>query len=375
MNTIKKNILFLCALILLIGSSITIHQWVRDIQLYNRIHLTHAPNATQPLSALTFEQQSQDIDTLIQTLKSAYSGKNQLEFDEVIARLQRLSKTPMDGETFKKELRKALALLPDQHLALIDPRETQQTLYTRNKAILNDRPWWIEHQYTPDHKHIIILSISSFHASPAEEKKLLQTLKKLLPHVDGLIIDVSDNGGGDPMQALRFVEAIQGGYMGDYLKTEVQPLNPIAEALIDNRSWLLDEPHKPHSFWPYLPWISSPYFFTNTLTTIQNTPLYTVPILIFENENTASAAELFAESFAHNPYALLCGHASKGAFHYVDPGLLVLPNSHLNIFIPTSRLTFSTHASIEGKGLQPQKQLPHRQLIAVLLDWMHQSNA
>lgn len=150
-----------------------------------------------------------------------------------------------------------------------------------------------------------------------------------LSHTDALIIDLRQNGGGDPE-------------MVDLLASYLFPAQPVLQ--LNDLSWRQKGTtrHTSQQFWT-LPYVPGPRY--------SNRPVY-----VLVGHETLSAAEEFAYDLQALKRATVIGATTWGG---ANPGAMVPLAGHLQAFIPTGQaINPITKTNWEGKGVQPNVKVP-----------------
>ncbi len=156
-------------------------------------------------------------------------------------------------------------------------------------------------------------------ASMDRAKEMADAYMKLLSLSDAVIIDLTNNGGGDPSMVQ---------YLCSYFFDQKLHLN----------SLYYREGDRTEEYW--------------TLEEVGGKKLVDIPLFIMIGEETFSGAEEFSYNMQTQKRATLIGQTSAGA---ANPGGTRGINEHLSVFIPTGRaINPVTHTSWEGVGVQPE---------------------
>jgi len=152
-------------------------------------------------------------------------------------------------------------------------------------------------------------------------KEMADAYMKLLSLSDAVIIDLTHNGGGDPLMVQ---------YLCSYFFDKKLHLN----------SLYYREGDRTEEFW--------------TLEKVGGKKMVEIPLFIMIGEETFSGAEEFSYNMLTQKRATLIGQTSAGA---ANPGGTRGINEHLAVFIPTGRaINPITNTSWEGVGVQPEIQ-------------------
>ncbi len=152
-------------------------------------------------------------------------------------------------------------------------------------------------------------------------KEIADAYMKLMSQADAVIIDLSNNGGGDPSMVQ---------YLCSYFFDEKLHLN----------SLLYREGNRVEEYW--------------TLEKVGGKKMADIPLFVMISEKTFSGAEEFSYNMQTQERATLIGQTSGGG---ANPGGTRGINNDLSVFIPTGRaLNPITNTSWEGVGVIPEIQ-------------------
>jgi len=150
-------------------------------------------------------------------------------------------------------------------------------------------------------------------------KEITDTYMKLISQADAVIIDLSNNGGGDPAMVQ---------YVCSYFFNQKLHLN----------SLYYREGDRTEEYW--------------TLEEVGGKKMDKVPLFIMISEKTFSGAEEFSYNMQTQQRATLIGQTSGGG---ANPGGTRAINKDLAVFIPTGRaINPITKTSWEGTGVIPE---------------------
>lgn len=173
-----------------------------------------------------------------------------------------------------------------------------------------------------------------------ESKQAVEAAVRFLQHVRVLIIDLRENGGGEP-------EMVQ--YICNYLFAARTHLNDIYVRRNNTTA----------EFW--------------TTPTKQLTALMQVPVYILVSRSTFSGAEEFAYDLQTQKRGVVVGEVTGGGAHPVEPRAI----SHGFVgYIPFARAVNPfTKTNWEGKGVQPNLQIPAEKALEAALEQIKETMA
>lgn len=150
-------------------------------------------------------------------------------------------------------------------------------------------------------------------------REIADAYMKLLSQADAIIIDLTNNGGGDPAMVQ---------YLCSYFFDKKLHLN----------SLYYREGNRTDEYW--------------TLEEVGGKKLAEIPLFIMLGKETFSGAEEFSYNMQTQKRATLVGQTSAGA---ANPGRTIGINEYLAVFIPTGRpINPITKTSWEAVGVQPE---------------------
>jgi len=156
-------------------------------------------------------------------------------------------------------------------------------------------------------------------AGVGQGKLFADAYMKLIAQTDAVIIDLSNNGGGDPAMVQ---------YLCSYFFDEVVHLNSL---YFRNSDKTID-------------------FFS--LEKVDGEKMPDIPLFVITGKNTFSGAEEFSYNMQTQKRATLIGQTTGGG---ANPGGTRGINEHLSVFIPTGRaINPITKTNWEGTGVVPE---------------------
>lgn len=150
-----------------------------------------------------------------------------------------------------------------------------------------------------------------------------------LSHTDALIIDLRENGGGDPE-------------MVELLASYLLPAQPLLQ--LNDLSWRKKGTthHTSQQFWT-LPYVPGPRYLNRQ-------------VYILAGHETLSAAEEFTYDLQALKRVTVIGTTTWGG---ANPGAMVPLTGHFQAFIPTGQaINPITKTNWEGKGVKPDVEVP-----------------
>lgn len=206
----------------------------------------------------------------------------------------------------------------DQHFSV--------SINPKNSGLQNKEPWFEKlarlnfgfERVDVSENNIGFLSFWGFADLNETSKEVISNHMREIENVDGLIIDLRDNGGGSG-------QTVQ--YISSYFLEGRQHLNSFYSRASDSFEEFYTDP------------------------TIDFPHLSQVPIVIIIGPNTFSAAEEFAYNFKHMSRAMVIGKTSKGG---ANPWRYFELKHGLRIAIPTAKaINPITQSNWESVGVRP----------------------
>lgn len=180
------------------------------------------------------------------------------------------------------------------------------------------------------------ISFNGF-ASPEDMARPVQGAMTFLGNVDAMIVDLSNNGGGDPAGVQLFCSY--------FFEPKPVLLNTI----------YFRPSNSTREFW--------------TLEKVEGPRLPSVPLFVLVSKRTGSGAEECAYNFQQLKRGTIIGEPTWGG---ANPGGVVRLSDHFSCFIPTGRaINPYSKTNWEGKGVQPDialapaDSLKHAQLLSI----------
>ncbi|HEX6289276.1 MAG TPA: S41 family peptidase [Herpetosiphonaceae bacterium] len=150
-----------------------------------------------------------------------------------------------------------------------------------------------------------------------------------LAHTSALIVDLRQNGGGDP-----WLVALLTSYLFDF-----RPVH------LNNLYWRRDGTTQ--QFWT-LPYVPGRRYGDK-------------PVYVLTSSHTFSGGEEFVYNLKHLKRATIIGEVTRGGAH---PGRVLPIHEHVDIFIPSGRaINPISGTNWEGSGVMPDIELPQEQAL------------
>ncbi len=334
-----------------------------------------------------------DVDMLIYAMENGYGAKGFLprgQFKKAISSLNKIKNyNELSEEEFCKKIGDILWPIQDGHLSVRSRGKLcgKQQRWNEIKGQVgpnfaskinqkNNRPWHIEIREVKK-KKVGLISITSY----PNHKNLIWgdflTKAKSLLKLDGIIIDLRGNTGGDDTTGFMLAEIMQDRkVMPGWDKTienlsaqtialsknnfNIQKLwleknnKPVPEYVmnfLDQRDKLLREikagMHKEQKIYT---WNQKDYPLGKNM--------YQGKVAILSDRKCGSSGESSLEAFAKHPNAKIYGENSAGKYHFGNVSNLILTHSKVSIILASKYNAYRDGRNIDKVGLSPDVHVP-----------------
>lgn len=349
--------------------------------------LIHAIDPVDETKVLTDVQITEDISYLIYALDRGYGGRHFLpkhEFQNLQQDLEKLS-APMNRKQFCMTIRENLSRTSDNHLtARLNGHSCKRKsieakpLVGHNLNTDKQKAWKVFLKKV-NHKNVLHIAITYFPL--AENPKwngFLTAVKKSLQKSDAIILDLRGNPGGENAYGHKLARLLSGGtlkmvmhkkYKRQTPETLAIWLNVFRKGQLKTRAkgknlpgWLKGRLLKAQQKYQQavrgqLPEIFE-FFEPSDEKAFDAAKGYKKPIYILMDRKTGSASENTIDAFEFHPYVKKVGQNTVGVVHFGNVGKVYLPNSKVEIFIPTHYNEYLDKRFIEKKGIAPDINVP-----------------
>jgi C-terminal processing protease CtpA/Prc len=291
----------------------------------------------------------------------------------------------MSPEELKDKIDEILWTIPDNHMeAHLNYKCSPLRQSNRrngdagaNAINSNSKVWQVRMDRRDD---LSILYVSIRHFSPpgkAVWHGFLPEIKKKLSSSQLLVLDLRGNTGGDDRMGLKLAKICFGNKLNTAYARTIRSQTPETFALTANYfrrlqlSYELSGKKAPNNLnKKYEHFLQKMHRSENAHQVDEKveaevtknyefnaTKGYDKPIYILMDGATASASESIIDTFEFQPNTKKVGRNTCGANHYGDCGELLLPNSKVEVAIPTAHRDYKDKRFIERIGIKPDLQV------------------
>jgi hypothetical protein len=321
---------------------------------------------------LTKKEFQEDILLLRYALEKAYGGKGTIRddiFNQVDGELKDLTFISTPTEVCKR-IGKVMSVFPDHHL-----KAKYRGKYCYNRKIkkvnvgknLNDttNPW----KGIKTRNKIYTFAISKFRTG--KWPGFHEFTNKAIKEAKVIIIDLRGNGGGDDSIGYQFAEKLAGQEIETPIAPDLRRNTPETLTIWDNYLNVLKENSNDKNMHTQL----DIYIKENakkmekalsgelqefTTKSIKKTEWkydsskgFQGPIYILQDKDCGSSCESTIDFFEYFPNVIKVGFNTTGMIHFGNIGIVMLPNSSIQINIPTKANRYKDARFIEFKGIKP----------------------
>ena len=322
--------------------------------------------------SLNKEEFKEDILHLRYALDRAYGAKGTISddiFDKVDSALKDLNfiEKPMD---MCKKLGTVMNDFPDQHLkakyrgTFCYKKQSGKVNVGKN---LNDtnKPW----KGIKANDGVYTIAISQF--TPGKWPDFLEFVDEAMDKAKAIIIDLRGNGGGDDSIGFELAEKLAGQKIETPIAPDVRRNTPEALIIWDNYLNVLKKNSNNENMRKQL----DIYIKENAETMekalvgqidefttkpiedtgwkYDKTKGYQGPIYILQDKECGSSCESSIDFFEYFPNVTKVGFNTVGMIHFGNIGIVILPNSSIQINMPTKANKYKDGRFIEFAGIKP----------------------
>ena len=279
-----------------------------------------------------------DIAMIARLLIQAYGGwpfYSQILRRKILTTLSRIYNSisePIKVRDLYEQLKSVIKIMPDKHIMVAGDKSPAVNMSTAIDVGENlvksrnmDKPYLIEKQ---GRVGIIALSRFFYPDDKAQLEKIRQQVIDIMSGTDAIIIDLRNNGGGDPAIASMLGETLSG-----YDKL------PHSRRMFARNTKLAIELHKSLNM-PVLKKVSGN---TDPFMIVDNYKfkmpknykwLFGGDIYVLVNNKSASSSERVITFMKYNPRTKIIGTHSSGCLQYTNYRFIELPGSCISIRLP-----------------------------------------
>ena len=346
-----------------------------------------------PKKLLNKKEIEHDIDILVYAMESGYGAKGFLpdgQFEKAIDSLDEIkSFNELSEDELCEKVGDALWDIQDGHLIVSGRGKLcgKQKKWNEIKAQVGDnfaikvikekkRPWHIERRKI-DGKSVGLISITYFPSHKDDVwGNFFDEVKKLFK-LDGIIIDLRGNSGGDDTTGFKLAEYLQDrevtpGWektidlftaetialsMNNYnikklwLDKNKQPVPNYVNNFLNERKKLLDEIKEgKHPKNKVYSWNQADHPFGKNM--------FQGKIAILADRKCGSSGESTLEALAKHPNAKVYGENTAGKYHFGNVAKLILTHSKISVVLASKYNGYIDGRNIDKIGLAPDARVP-----------------
>lgn len=340
-------------------------------------------------ATLRKEQVQEDIQFLIYALSKGYGGRSHVPaqtFEMVLEKIKQIdsAKTP---EELMIQIDEVLLMIPDNHLrAALDGKRSPGRLKIwsangnvgKNAIGKAKRKWDVRSELIKGQR-VLYISVTSF---PLRKDPIWngfhEQVKRRLKFSKSVILDFRGNSGGDDSAGWELARIFFGRdfrvpYARQYKSRTPETLMIAANA---PRLFKLNDQFKGRKPSPYLDDLLQEMM-TEYRSAIQGkTPeeqireyenradlekqpvAYQKPIYILMDRECGSSCESTIDFFEFHPFVKRVGENTGGFIHFGNVGYVILPNSRIDVQIPTHYNEYYDKRFVERVGIKPDIKVP-----------------
>jgi C-terminal processing protease CtpA/Prc len=334
-----------------------------------------------------------DLDLLEYALETGYGGRrfvSALAWVAMRAKLEADRGGSFTVEDFCHDVGDALAELPDAHLLARQREESGKVVAVCGSRVSaerrtpsvgkpyaageKDRPWAADF-LAVGHATLAVLAIHHFpsHEDPAwgGYDGILEELQR----ADGIVVDLRGNGGGDDSRGLQLARALTDAPPAfQFLRTH-ERRTPEALTLQLNG---VDRSARGEGG-VLAPWAAARYEAATRdrdeaaahpeEDRVRDAPAWTQPgpkafhgpVAVLVDSGCASSCETTLQALRRHPGARVFGERTGGNVNFGEVGSLILPNSRVEVSIPTKYFQFPEDRLVDKIGFDPDVAVPPKQ--------------
>ncbi|MBK8256000.1 MAG: hypothetical protein IPK82_25450 [Polyangiaceae bacterium] len=362
--------------------------------------LTLAPPRPVPPAALTKQAVSTDIDRLLFALDRGYGGRGfvaESAWKAMVSGLEKLRNRAASPSELCDHIADALWELPDAHLSSRRRLEGAKastkcgTLYKAakrspsvGKNLTPPETVWSFGALSSGYISVGVFSIQSFplHEDPAWKR--FEKFVAEIPKFDGVVVDLRGNSGGDDSRGYELAEKlfdgkVQNGAVRTHERqtpeTLTLALNTVtsmsraddgstspflAQRVADAQKVRDEAAAHPKPEWKVTPAPALPKPGPNA---------FKGPIAVLVDADCASSCESTLEVLRLHPNARVFGERTAGFIHFGNIGKLVLPESQIEVNIPTKYEEYPGGKLFDKTGFEPDEATPGKDAFDVAMAW------
>jgi Peptidase family S41 len=330
----------------------------------------------------------EDVSFLVYALESGYGGRKfvpQETFTSAMDDLRKISEQ-MNSEQLKDRIDAILLRIPDNHLrAKLNGKSSTLRLASADKgtvgknAISDPKQIWEVRLDRKGNLKVLFISITAFRSSKDPVWiGFIDQVKKGLKASDLLVLDLRGNGGGDDWIGYELAKLLHGNAINNPSSRQYISQTPQTLAIAAN-GFRVSSIELKQSGNPVPPYLADLYQeqYQKYLQSLDGklpaekivetnsgdhpfnqTGGYNKPIYILMDRVCASSCESTIDAFENHPKVQRVGTNTAGMTHFGNIGKIVLPNSKVQVQIPTHFKEYKDKRFIERIGIRPDISVP-----------------
>jgi len=342
----------------------------------SKLDLTFYPKKkiTKP-EKLDLESIEKDISYLTYALRNAYSGyfyKNKLSIDKGINSLQTslLSIKTINPSSLCELMASSFRNVRDMHLTF--KLGAHRCFEVDELGRVGDRKYSSDNKvYTVKverHKKykVLVIAISHFDSpSSIVWDGMLESINKNVNNVDVVVLDVRGNGGGDDAMGYQLAKALTGESnivtpYGNLYKVVTMAGLQSRWNLFSHLSYNAHSSEEERFFKSYIEKDKELFINSKNKTEILDKNIKPIrfskairPTFILQDKGCGSSCESSIDFFEYIKGVLKVGENTAGYVHFGNLGFVLLPESTIQVNIPSTFNSYRDGRFIEGIGIKP----------------------
>ncbi|MFG1486024.1 S41 family peptidase [Halobacteriovorax sp. RZ-1] len=324
-----------------------------------------------------------DVNLVEYTLKNSYSGYFFKNKNNVELGIKKLKESVVNIESIKpgdfcNVLGESFSHVQDEHLTFqFGPRKCARNTFVGNvgkRIDSEEKRLWTVKKVVEGNSNVLVITISWF-ASPSSNKwdGMLREIKTHLDKIDFVVVDLRGNSGGDDTIGYQLAKLLTGGsqFSTPYANQYKVVTRPGLESRANLSSFLAynaESKKQKDFFTDFIKRDKQKYTNYKQETAIVNKVLPKVvkakalrPVVILQDRACASSCESTIDFFEYIDDVTRVGENTAGQVQFGNLGFVVLPESRIQINIPSTFNSYRDNRFIESIGIKPDVNVPKGQ--------------